>query len=30
MPRRVSVTYDAAGGMTISPDDRTEKWNDFE
>ena len=30
MPRRVSVTYDAAGGMTISPDDRRENWNDFE
>lgn len=30
MPRRVSVTYDAAGGMTISPDDRMENSNDFE
>lgn len=30
LPRRISVTYDAAGGMDISPDDRMEKWNDFD
>jgi diaminopimelate decarboxylase len=30
MPRRVCMRDDAAGGMTISPDDRMEKWNDFE
>ena len=30
MPRRVSVIYDVSRGMTISPDDRMENWNDFE
>lgn len=30
LPRRISVTYDATGGMDISPDDRMEKWNDFD
>jgi diaminopimelate decarboxylase len=30
MPRRVCVKYGVDGGMTISPDDRMEKWNDFE
>ncbi|RKE37558.1 diaminopimelate decarboxylase [Paraburkholderia sp. BL23I1N1] len=30
MPRRISVVYNAAGGMQISPDDRMEYRNDFE
>lgn len=30
MPRRVCVTYDAAGGMQISPDDRMENRNDLD
>lgn len=30
VPRRISVTYDAAGGMEVSPDDRMEYLNDFE
>lgn len=30
MPRRISVAYDAAGGMTTSPDDRMENRNDLE
>ncbi len=29
MPRRISVSFDAAGGMQISPDDRMEYSNDF-
>jgi diaminopimelate decarboxylase len=30
MPRRISVSFDAAGGMATSPDDRMEYRNDFE
>ncbi len=30
MPRRIAVTFDAAGRMDISPDDRMENRNDFE
>lgn len=30
MPRRVCVKYGVDNGMTISPDDRMENWNDFE
>ncbi|HVW51250.1 MAG TPA: Y4yA family PLP-dependent enzyme [Trinickia sp.] len=30
VPRRIAVTYDAAGGFDITPDDRMEKWNDFD
>jgi len=30
VPRRISVTYDAAGGMEVSPDYRMEYRNDFE
>lgn len=29
-PRRVALTFDAAGGIDITPDDRMEKWNDFD
>jgi diaminopimelate decarboxylase len=30
MPRRICVKYGVDNGMTISPDDRMENWNDFE
>lgn len=30
MPRRISVAFDAAGGMTTSPDDRMENRNDLD